>query len=167
MNEVLTNETIKPLRERLVFGEGVIPVRDKSIEGRTVFELSQMDQGFLAYMLSIDTWFSEYNFYCEIDKTLLDETVPDTFPNSVKTEEPLTYKTLREYLFGAILENETNAFIKIDYSTASNGNKIDNSNLTQEFLVLFTGEYGNDTLSNIYTSKEAIETKRAEYNVSE
>lgn len=155
-SEVLTNPNVIPYVRRLTDAEGLGADKELSGNGLTVFFMKQLDQGVLQYFLSLDATFDNYDFYCEIGKSKLDEPVPATFPNSGD-------KLLKDYAFGYRKIKGDKVLLKIDYCTMGANAKVDNSNLTHEFLSLFLGEYGNSDYSNIYTSKDSIAEIKATY----
>jgi len=112
------------------------------------------------------TKLSGFHFYAEIDSELLELDTPLAFPNSkVLIDEVEEQKLLKDYIFGNMKIKNDKALIKIDYCTLANRSKIDHNNLTHEFLELFLNEYANNQLTNIFTSKDAIAEKKAEYEV--
>lgn len=145
-----------------LYFEGVIPDRLKGKKDYTQFQLDQLNQGELPFMLAIDgSILEKYKFYSELSVDKLDDPVPASFPNCWKDEEHTILKTLREYHCQFVKIKDDKCLLRIGEGFG-NGVYSSKTSFSDEILKAWVTEY-DDTCSNIYTSEEAIAGKIAEY----
>ena len=134
--------------EKRLYRESIMPNLE-SDQVNTVFTISQLDQGALPLMMSIpDTNLSEYNFYIELDKALLE------------TKFPNTDILLKDYTFKGLTKGNK-ALIQMTYLDIYPSRSSVKVN-TMELLKTYIAAY-DPTMQNIYTSKKSIAAKKAEY----
>jgi len=169
---ILATPSLTALKDRL-FLEGVYANYSESINGLTSFTITQLDQGQLINMLQVPLIdFTDYDFYCELDSSELDIPVHVDFENSTiqdgvdEDDNPVMRQlTLREYHMGYLAEKDGKALLTLDHADHYDPKyKLNDLGRDHNFLVTWCNLYGTPvTLGNIYTSHNAIATKKVEY----
>ena len=162
-SKVLTDPEVILMRDSLLYGDGVTPDRELSGNGTTVFFLSQITQGYLPFILSKGGTVEGYDFYMEINKSLLDVDISEMFPEPWADEEAGNTKTLRAYLpTSGVQIKDDKALVILLRANIGRSTTAHEDVTSFKLLEAFIANY-NPNCDKIYTSKESIAAKLEEY----